>query len=82
MRVAIYARVSTNNRQDPSVQTRELREYCRRRGWEIAGEYVDTGVSGAKERRPQLDALSAACRKRLFFTLDSRPKVLRTRLGI
>jgi DNA invertase Pin-like site-specific DNA recombinase len=64
MRAAIYARVSTNNGQDPSVQTRELREYCQRRGWEITGEYVDAGISGAKERRPQLDSLLAACRKR------------------
>lgn len=64
MRAAIYARVSTNNGQDPHMQTRELREYCQRRGWEIAGEYVDAGVSGAKEHRPQLDVLLAACRKR------------------
>jgi len=64
MRAAIYERVSTNNAQDPSVQTRELREYCQRRGWEIVGEFVDAGVSGAKENRPQLDALLAACRKR------------------
>jgi DNA invertase Pin-like site-specific DNA recombinase len=65
MRAAIYARVSTNNGQDPAMQTRELREYCERRGWEIAGEYVDTGISGSKERRPQLDALLSACRRRL-----------------
>jgi DNA invertase Pin-like site-specific DNA recombinase len=64
MRAAIYARVSTNNGQDPHMQLRELREYCQRRGMEIAGEYVDAGVSGAKERRPQLDALLVACRKR------------------
>src|SRR5579864_6859380 len=54
----------TNNGQDPTMQTRELREYCERRGWEIAGEYVDAGISGVKERRPQLDALLVACRKR------------------
>lgn len=65
MRAAIYARVSTaNNGQSPEMQLRELREYCQRRGWEIEGEYVDAGVSGAKERRPQLDALLAACQKR------------------
>jgi DNA invertase Pin-like site-specific DNA recombinase len=64
MRAAIYARVSTNNGQDPHMQIRELREYCGRRGWDIAGEYVDTGVCGAKEHRPQLDVLLAACRKR------------------
>ena len=65
MRAAIYARVSTaNNGQNPEMQLRELREYCQRRGLEIAGEYVDAGVSGAKEHRPQLDALLAECRKR------------------
>jgi DNA invertase Pin-like site-specific DNA recombinase len=64
MKAAIYARVSTNNGQDPGMQTRELREYCQRRAWEIEGEYVDAGVSGAKERRPQLDSLLVACRKR------------------
>jgi len=64
MRAAIYARVSTNNGQDPHMQTRELREYCNRRGLEIAGEYVDAGVSGVKEHRPQLDALLGECRKR------------------
>src|SRR5277367_4728313 len=66
MRAAIYARVSTNNGQDPHMQIRELREYCKRRGWEIEGEYVDAGISGAKEHRPQLDVLLAACRKRRF----------------
>ena len=49
MRCAIYARVSTaNNGQDPTMQTRELREYAERRGWTVAGEYVDVGVSGTK----------------------------------
>jgi DNA invertase Pin-like site-specific DNA recombinase len=67
MRVAIYARVSTTHHgQDPSVQTRELREYCERRGLEIVEEYVDSGISGAKERRPQLDRMMADCRRRRF----------------
>ena len=64
MRAAIYARVSTNNGQDPQMQIRELREYCKRRGWDIEGEYVDAGISGAKEHRPQLDMLLAVCRRR------------------
>ena len=38
--------------QSPEMQLRELREYCERRGWTVAGEYVDTGISGAKDRRP------------------------------
>src|ERR1700687_3580349 len=58
MRAAIYARVSTaNNGQDPTMQTRELQEYCERRGWTVAGEYVDIGISGTKEKRPELDRL-------------------------
>jgi DNA invertase Pin-like site-specific DNA recombinase len=65
MKAAIYARVSTTNHgQDPAVQLRELREYCARRGWECA-EYVDSGVSGSKERRPALDRLWSDCRRRL-----------------
>jgi DNA invertase Pin-like site-specific DNA recombinase len=65
VRAAIYDRVSTSNHgQDPTIQTRELREHCLRRGWEIADEYVDSGISGTKERRPQLDRLLADCRRR------------------
>jgi DNA invertase Pin-like site-specific DNA recombinase len=58
-RVAIYARVSTNSGQDPAMQIRELREYCKNRGWKIAGEFVDSGVSGATDSRPQLNRLMA-----------------------
>src|SRR6266850_333826 len=65
MRVAIYARVSTaNNGQDPTMQTHELHECCDRRGWTVAGEYVDSGVSGSRDRRPQLDALMDLARRR------------------
>ncbi len=65
-RVAIYARVSTTNHgQDVTLQTRELRQFAEARGWDVAGEYVDAGVSGSKDSRPQLDRLMAACRKRL-----------------
>ena len=64
-RVAIYARVSTSNgNQDPEVQLRELRDYASRRGWTIAAEYIDQGVSGSKESRPALNALMAAAQRR------------------
>jgi DNA invertase Pin-like site-specific DNA recombinase len=65
LRVAIYARVSTLNNQDPEMQLSELREYAGRRGWEISEEYIDQGVSGCKESRPALNRLmSDACRRR------------------
>jgi DNA invertase Pin-like site-specific DNA recombinase len=62
-RAALYGRVSTNT-QNPQMQIAELREYCEKRTWEVAGEFVDTGVSGSKERRPALDQLLSLCRKR------------------
>ena len=66
VRVALYARISTlNHGQDPEVQLRELRAYCERRGFEIAGEFIDKGISGSREQRPALDKLMAVCRKRL-----------------
>ena len=66
MRVAIYARVSAaNNGQDPTMQTRELREYIERRGWQLAGEYVDW-MTGTRDRRPELDRLMADAHKRKF----------------
>jgi DNA invertase Pin-like site-specific DNA recombinase len=66
VKTAVYARVSTNNGQDPEVQLRELRDYCQRRGWEVAREYVDVGISGAKEKRPELDRLIADSHRRHF----------------
>jgi DNA invertase Pin-like site-specific DNA recombinase len=66
MRSAMYGRVSTSNGQDPEMQLRELREYCQRRGWDVAGEYVDVGVSGAKDSRPQLNRLMADAKRRKF----------------
>jgi DNA invertase Pin-like site-specific DNA recombinase len=66
IRAALYARISTvNHGQDPEVQLGEIREFCRRRGFTVAHEYVDKGISGSRERRPALDKLLADCRKRL-----------------
>jgi DNA invertase Pin-like site-specific DNA recombinase len=66
-RAAIYARVSTvANGQSPEMQLRELREYCERRGWQVGGEYVDAGISGAKDKRPQLDRMMGDAHKRRF----------------
>ncbi|MDA8240917.1 MAG: recombinase family protein [Nitrospiraceae bacterium] len=65
IRAALYARCSTHEKgQDPELQLQPLREYCQRRGFTITGEYVDNGVSGTKDRRPQLDNLMSAARKR------------------
>ena len=69
-RVALYARVSTFNNQDPEMQLAELREYAGRRGWQIVEEFTDQGVSGSKESRPALNRLmSDACRRRFDAVL-------------
>ncbi len=62
-RVALYARVSTSNHgQDVGLQLDELRAVAAQRGWQIAGEYVDEGVSGSKDSRPALDQMMVAAR--------------------
>ena len=62
MRTAIYARVSTDDRQTTENQLRELRATAASRGWEVVAEYVDEGISGAKGRegRPGYDAMLKA----------------------
>ena len=59
MRVVLYARVSTDA-QDPEVQLLALRQHCRQRGLEIVEEFIDQGISGAKEKRPALDRMVQA----------------------
>lgn len=63
MRVGIYARVSTRE-QSCDLQLRDLRAFCLARNFVVFGEYVDVGESGAKDSRPQLNALLADTRKR------------------
>ena len=58
MKVAIYARVSTNE-QTTENQVRELTEWASRAGHKIVAIYDDNGVSGAKGReyRKEFDKL-------------------------
>ncbi len=63
-RAALYARVSTDDRgQDPETQLRQLREYAGRRGFAVAGEFVDY-ASGTRNDRPQFKKLMEAARWR------------------
>jgi DNA invertase Pin-like site-specific DNA recombinase len=64
MNAAIYCRVSTAE-QTCDNQLLELRRYVEARGWSSV-EYVDNGVSGAKDRRPALDRLVADAKRRRF----------------
>jgi DNA invertase Pin-like site-specific DNA recombinase len=65
--MAIYARVSTTNHgQDVTLQTRELEQFAQARGWHMVDAYIDSGVSGAKDSRPELNRLMADAHKRRF----------------
>jgi DNA invertase Pin-like site-specific DNA recombinase len=67
-RVAIYARVSTDE-QSVDLQLRDLRAYVEQRGWTCT-EFVDEGVSGRKQSRPALNELmKEARRKRIDVVL-------------
>ena len=65
MRPSTLGSVRSTTARNPEVQLGELREFCQRRGFAIAHEYVDKGISGSREKRPALDKLLANCRKRL-----------------
>jgi DNA invertase Pin-like site-specific DNA recombinase len=64
LRLGIYCRVSTKDRQDIETQLMPLRDYAQHRGFTVQAEYTDVGVSGAKDRRAGLDRLMKAARGR------------------
>lgn len=66
LRVARYLRVSKVD-QDPRLQDDETAEFIEGRGWDLTGTYIDHGVSGAKDRRPELDHLLEDARRRRKF---------------
>lgn len=63
MRFAIYARVSTKD-QSCEMQLRDLRSYCAARSLVDVAEYLDVGVSGSKDSRPELNRMMDDVRKR------------------
>jgi len=64
LRVALYARVSTLDKgQDPETQLIQLREYAKRRNFEIIGEFIDY-ASGTSEERKQYKLMMEAAKKR------------------
>jgi DNA invertase Pin-like site-specific DNA recombinase len=77
MRVALYARVSTDDKgQDPETQLRELRAWCAHAGHELVGEYVDheSGKNGGSKRKAFAQLFEDASRRKfdlvLFWSLD------------
>ena len=81
IRTAIDCRCSTTD-QSVEVQLHGLRDYAGARGFDVVEEYLDHGISGARARRPGLDRLLAAARRRqidavLVWKLDRLGRNLR-----
>ncbi len=62
MRVALYTRVSTHDQQTLPMQCDTLREYTKRRGWEVVREVSEIGSGAVK--RPQREELIKAAKRR------------------
>ena len=71
MKVVIYARVSTSDKdQDPETQLMALRDYCAAQGWEVIGEYVDFApANDLAHRTSWRKLLDDAAKRRLTVVL-------------
>ena len=81
-RVAIYARVSTDDKgQDPENQLRQLREWCGRMGYPVVREYVEqeNGGKGVEYRKALAEMFEGATRREfdLFWCGRSTASVAR-----
>ena len=60
-RAALYFRVSTGRQAESDLsipdQRRQALAYCATRGWDVAIEFVEPGMSGTDDRRPELQRL-------------------------
>ena len=64
MRVALYARCSTDDKgQEPETQLLPLRAYAAQQGWEVVGEYVDLASATDQRGRAKWRELLARVRR-------------------
>ena len=68
LRVACYARYSTNMQREESIfaQLRAMKKFCADNGWKIVGEYVDEAYSATTDKRPQFQQMIEDSNKREF----------------
>ena len=68
MKVALYARYSSDNQRDASIadQLRVCRTHAEKQGWSIVEEYTDHAISGASLMRPGIQALIADAQRGRF----------------
>jgi site-specific DNA recombinase len=67
-RVAIYARFSSNNQREASIedQVRVCKEHVTREGWNLVQVYSDRARSGSTALRPNYQKLIIAAQKGAF----------------
>ncbi|GAH73786.1 unnamed protein product, partial [marine sediment metagenome] len=62
MKVALYARVSTEKQADKDLsipdQLRQMREYCQKHSYEVYNEYIE-GRTATEDRRPVFQEMIA-----------------------
>src|SRR5260370_37494927 len=68
MRAAIYARYSSENQRDASIedQIEVCRRFVEQHGWTLVRGYEGRSISGASRFRPGYEELSADLDRRLF----------------
>ena len=54
--IALYVRTSMQD-QNSETQVLALKDYCNKVGYQIAGEYIDSGFSGKDDKRPEFERL-------------------------
>ena len=66
MRVAIYARYSSENQRDASIadQYRVCREFVQRQGWTVTHEFADRAASGSNIMRAGFQELMALAQRK------------------
>ncbi len=72
MNVVIYARYSSHNQHETSIegQLKVCYEYCEKNGYTIVGEYIDRAISGKTDNRPQfLKMIDDAAKKTFEYVL-------------
>lgn len=74
IKVAIYARVSTRDKQETLNQLAQLREFCQRQGWLVIAEYIDHETGSVSTRADFQKMLLHASQRNfdvlLFWALD------------
>ena len=71
MRVAIYARYSSEGQREQSIedQNRNCERYAKREGWTIVERYADKAISGSTTQRPGYQQMLMAAKAQQFKVL-------------